>query len=25
MVRVAGTRWTIESGFERAEGEVGLD
>jgi SRSO17 transposase len=24
-VRVAGTRWTIESGFEAAQGEVGLD
>ena len=24
-VRVAGTRWTIESGFEAAKGEVGLD
>jgi len=23
--RVAGTRWTIEVGFERAKGEVGLD
>jgi SRSO17 transposase len=22
---VAGTRWTSESGFERAKGEVGLD
>ncbi len=22
---VAGTRWTIEMGFERAKGEVGLD
>src|SRR5947199_173407 len=25
LVRVAGTRWTIESCFEAAEGEVGLD
>ncbi len=25
MVSVAGTRWTIESGFETAKGEVGLD
>jgi len=25
MARVAGTRWSIEEGFERAEGEVGLD
>jgi SRSO17 transposase len=25
MVRVAGTRWTIEMGFESAKGEVGLD
>lgn len=25
LVRVAGTRWTIESGFELAKGEVGLD
>jgi SRSO17 transposase len=25
VVRVAGTRWTIESGFEAAKGEVGLD
>jgi SRSO17 transposase len=25
VVRVAGTRWTIESGFEAAMGEVGLD
>jgi SRSO17 transposase len=25
LVRVAGTRWTIESGFEQAKGEVGLD
>jgi SRSO17 transposase len=25
LVRVAGTRWTIEEGFERAKGEVGLD
>jgi SRSO17 transposase len=25
MVRVAGTRWTIEEGFEQAKGEVGLD
>jgi SRSO17 transposase len=25
VVRVAGTRWTIESGFEAARGEVGLD
>ncbi len=25
MARVAGTRWTIEIGFERAKGEVGLD
>jgi SRSO17 transposase len=24
-VRVAGTRWTIESGFEATKGEVGLD
>lgn len=25
LVRVAGTRWTIEEGFEQAKGEVGLD
>lgn len=25
LVRVAGTRWTIESDFETAKGEVGLD
>jgi SRSO17 transposase len=25
MARVAGTRWSIEGGFERAKGEVGLD
>jgi SRSO17 transposase len=25
VVQVAGTRWTIESGFEAAKGEVGLD
>ena len=25
LVKVAGTRWTIESGFEAAKGEVGLD
>jgi SRSO17 transposase len=25
VVRVAGSRWTIESGFEAAQGEVGLD
>ena len=25
LVRVAGTRWTIESAFELAKGEVGLD
>jgi SRSO17 transposase len=25
VVRVVGTRWTIESGFEAAKGEVGLD
>ncbi len=25
LARVAGTRWTIETGFERAKGEVGLD
>lgn len=25
MVTVAGTRWTIETGFETAKGEVGLD
>ena len=25
LARVAGTRWTIEEGFERAKGEVGLD
>jgi SRSO17 transposase len=25
LVRVAGTRWTIEEGFEAAKGEVGLD
>jgi SRSO17 transposase len=25
VVRVAGRRWTIESGFEAAKGEVGLD
>ncbi len=25
LARVAGTRWTIEVGFERAKGEVGLD
>ena len=25
LVRVAGTRWTIEAGFEATKGEVGLD
>ena len=25
LVRVAGTRWAIEEGFEQAKGEVGLD
>lgn len=25
MVRVAGTRWTVEEGFEQTKGEVGLD
>ncbi len=25
MVRVAGTRWCVESSFEAAKGEVGLD
>jgi SRSO17 transposase len=25
LVRVAGSRWTIESSFEAAKGEVGLD
>ena len=25
VVRVAGTRWTIDSSFEAAKGEVGLD
>jgi SRSO17 transposase len=25
LARVAGTRWVIEEGFERAKGEVGLD
>jgi SRSO17 transposase len=25
LVRVAGTRWTIEDGFEQAKSEVGLD
>jgi SRSO17 transposase len=25
VVRVAGCRWTIESGFETAKGDVGLD
>jgi SRSO17 transposase len=25
MAQVAGTRWSIEEGFERAKGEVGLD
>src|SRR5918912_1947869 len=25
LVRVAGTRWTIEASFEAAKGEVGLD
>src|SRR3712207_7614306 len=25
LVRVAGTRWTVESCFEAAKGEVGLD
>ncbi len=25
LARVAGTRWTIETGFERAKGAVGLD
>ena len=25
MVRAAGSRWSIEEGFERAKGEVGLD
>jgi SRSO17 transposase len=25
LARVAGARWAIEEGFERAQGEVGLD
>jgi SRSO17 transposase len=25
LVRVAGSRWAIEEGFEQAKGEVGLD
>ena len=25
LVRIAGTRWSIESLFEQAKGEVGLD
>jgi SRSO17 transposase len=25
LVRVAGTRWVVEEGFEQAKGEVGLD
>jgi SRSO17 transposase len=25
LVRVAGTRWAIEDGFQQAKGEVGLD
>ena len=25
LVRVAGTRWAVEEGFEQAKGEVGLD
>jgi SRSO17 transposase len=25
VVRAAGSRWSIEEGFERAKGEVGLD
>jgi hypothetical protein len=25
LVSVAGQRWTIEDGFERAKGEIGLD
>jgi SRSO17 transposase len=25
LVRVAGTRWAVEEGFQRAKGEVGLD
>ena len=25
LVRVAGTRWAIEEGFQQAKGEVGLD
>ena len=25
LARIAGTRWTIEAGFEEAKGEVGLD
>jgi SRSO17 transposase len=25
LVRVAGTRWTVECGFQQAKGEVGLD
>jgi SRSO17 transposase len=25
LARVAGTRWTVEIGFERAKGEGGLD
>ena len=25
LVRIAGQRWTIESNFEQAKGEVGLD
>ena len=25
LVRVAGTRWAVEEGFEQAKGDVGLD
>lgn len=25
LIRIAGTRWTIEDCFEQAKGEVGLD
>ena len=25
LVRVAGTRWAVEEGFQQAKGEVGLD
>jgi SRSO17 transposase len=25
LVRVAGTRWTVESGFQQAKGQTGLD